>query len=148
MPTYLAFAIGLGATLVLASFLTPRSWWRRPNLRALAVLAGGTWGAGSLLLWLTQAPALAAAPPPASIATIAPASPQQGRSFHVFEDLNLREASGVDAKRIAVVPVGAVVTTTGLRDGDWWQVSATVGGKPVRGWASSLWLRRADEARR
>ncbi|HZV64514.1 MAG TPA: SH3 domain-containing protein [Telluria sp.] len=147
MPTYLAFAIGLGATLALASFLTPRSWWRRPNLCALAVLAGGTWGAGSLLLWFAQAPALAATPPPASIAA-APMPIQQGRSFRVFEDLNLRAASGVDAKRIAVVPTGAVVTTTGLRDGDWWQVGATVGGKPVRGWASSLWLRRADEMRR
>jgi hypothetical protein len=148
MPTYLAFAIGLGATLALASFLTPRSWWRRPNLRALAVLAGGTWGAGSLLLWLTQAPALAATPPAASIAAAASAPVPPARSFRVVEDLNLRAASGVDAKRLAVVPTGALVTTTGLRDGDWWQVSATVGGKPVRGWASSLWLRRADEVRR
>jgi hypothetical protein len=29
--------------------------------------------------------------------------------------------------------------------GDWWQVKASVDGKPVSGWASSLWLRRADE---
>lgn len=144
MPNYLAFALGLGVTLVLAAYLTPRSWWRRPNARALAVLAGGTWGAGTLLLWLTQTAAMATTPAAPAIAAVAPA----GRSYHVFEDLNLRAAGGVDAKRIAVVPVGSVVTATGVRDGDWWQVSASVGGKQVRGWASSLWLRRADEARR
>ncbi len=44
-----------------------------------------------------------------------------------------------------MVPAGTVVTTTGARDGDWWQVRAQVGGKEVRGWSSSLWLRRADE---
>ncbi len=30
---------------------------------------------------------------------------------------------------------------------DWWQVRATVDGEAVEGWASSLWLRRADEGR-
>ncbi|MDB5754006.1 MAG: bacterial domain protein, partial [Massilia sp.] len=47
-----AFAVGLALTLVLAAFLTPAHWWRRPNLRALAILAAGTWGIGSLLLGL------------------------------------------------------------------------------------------------
>jgi hypothetical protein len=47
------------------------------------------------------------------------------------------------------VPAGATVTTTGARDGDWWQVRATFGGAaPVEGWVSSLWLRRAEEAHR
>jgi hypothetical protein len=41
-----------------------------------------------------------------------------------------------------------MVTATGARDGDWWQVSAKVGGKPVSGWVSSLWLRRAEELKR
>ena len=45
-----AFALGLALTLVLAAFLTPRGWWRRPNLRALAILAAGTWSLGSLIL--------------------------------------------------------------------------------------------------
>jgi hypothetical protein len=37
------------------------------------------------------------------------------------------------------------VTASGKRRGDWWQVSAVVDGRRLDGWASSLWLRRADE---
>ena len=47
-----AFAAGLAITLFLAAYLTPREWWRRPNLRALLITVGGAWGFGSLLLWL------------------------------------------------------------------------------------------------
>lgn len=143
-----AFAIGLVATLVLAAFLTPASWWKRPNVRALAVLAAGTWGIGSLLLSMAPRPALATTPATAGIAAIRPAPLTAGRAYQVFEDLNLRAASGIGARRVAVVPVGAMVTTTGGRDGDWWEVSARVGGKQYSGWVSSLWLRRADEHRR
>ena len=144
-----AFVIGLAITLVLAAFLTPARWWRRLNLRALAVLVAGTWGIGSLLLWLAPAPAMATtASSIEGVAAIRPTSLAAGRSYRVFEDLNLRAASGTGARRVAVVPVGAVVTATGACDGDWWEVSARVGGKPVVGWASSLWLRRADERRR
>ncbi len=75
------------------------------------------------------------------------AAPGAGTSYRVHEDLNLRAAKGTGARRIAVVPAGSVVTATGHGDGDWWQVSTRVGGKEVRGWSSSLWLRRADEAR-
>jgi hypothetical protein len=53
----------------------------------------------------------------------------------------------VFARRVAVVPIGASVTATGERKGDWWQVSARVDGREVRGWVSSLWLRRPEEAR-
>jgi hypothetical protein len=140
-----AFAIGLAFTLVLAAFLTPRGWWQRPNVRALAVLAAGTWGIGSLLLWLAPAPAMAAAPATADVAAMRPATPTAGRTYHVFEHLNLRAASGTGTRRVAIVPAGAEVTATGERDGDWWQVSARVGGSTVTGWVSSLWLRRADE---
>jgi hypothetical protein len=144
-----AFVIGLAITLVLAAFLTPARWWRRPNLRALAVLVAGTWGIGSLLLWLAPAPAMATtAARIEDIGAIRPISLTSGRSYRVFEDLNLRAESGIAARRVAVVPVGAVVTATGGRNGDWWEVSARVGGKPVTGWVSSLWLRRADERRR
>ncbi len=143
-----AFAIGLVVTLVLAAFLTPGSWWKRPNVRALAILAAGTWGIGSLLLGLAPKPAMATTPATEGIAAIRPAPLTAGRAYHVFEDLNLRSASGISARRVAVVQVGAVVTATGTRDGDWWEVSAKVGGKPVTGWVSSLWLRRADEDRR
>ena len=142
-----AFVAGLAITLVLAAFLTPGRWWKRPNLRALAILVAGTWGIGSLMLWLAPAPAMASTPAVGAIAAARPASPGAGRTYHVFEDLNLRAASGTGSPRVAVVPVGAIVAATGARDGDWWEVSARVGGKQVTGWVSSLWLRRADEHR-
>lgn len=133
-----AFVLGLFVTLVLAAWLTPSRWWQRPTLRNLAIVGAGTWGIGSLLLALLDAPVMAAtASVPANTA----------RSYRVHEDLNLRAAIGTGAARIAVVPAGTVVTTTGVRDGDWWQVRTSVNGKPVQGWSSSLWLRRADEAK-
>ncbi|HEU4845927.1 MAG TPA: SH3 domain-containing protein [Burkholderiaceae bacterium] len=58
-----AFLAALVLTLFLASCLTPRQWWRRPNARALLVLVAGTWGFGSLILSLAPVPrALAQAP--------------------------------------------------------------------------------------
>ncbi|MES2759781.1 MAG: SH3 domain-containing protein [Pseudomonadota bacterium] len=142
-----AFAIGLLVTLVLAAFLTPARWWKRPNARALAVLVVGTWGIGSLLLWLAPKPVMAATPVVAGIAAIQPVAFSAERSYQVFEDLNLRAASGIGARRVTVVPTGATVTATGVREGDWWEVRTKVSGKQVTGWVSSLWLRRADEAR-
>lgn len=130
-----AVALGLVATLVLAAWLTPARWWRQLNARALAIVGLGTWGIASLVLWLAQAQ------------TPAMAMPNAGRSFTVYDDLNLRAEKGTGSKRIAVVPAGSVVTATGARDGDWWQLSAQVSGKEVRGWSSSLWLRRPDEGR-
>ena len=47
-----AYAISLALTLFLAAYLTPRSWWRRPNVRALLILCLGTWSLGSALLLL------------------------------------------------------------------------------------------------
>lgn len=142
-----AFAIGLVVTLVLAAFLTPASWWKRPNVRALAVLAVGTWGTGSVLLSMAPRPAMATTATE-SIASIGTAPPTAEHTYYVFEHLNLRSASGIGARRVTIVPVGAIVTTTGARDGDWWEVSARVSGKQFTGWVSSLWLRRADEHRR
>ncbi len=121
-----AFGFGLVVTLALAAWLTPARWWRQLNARALAIVGVGTWGIGTMVLALAQPPASPVA-------------------FRVYEDLNLRAAKGTDSARIAVVPAGSVVTTTGAHDGDWWQVSARVDGKEVRGWSSSLWLRRRDE---
>lgn len=142
---YAAFAAGLLATLVLASFLTPAHWWKRPNARALAVLVLGTWGIGSLLASQVAAPALAATPAAHGVAAPRPASQEQ--DYQVYRALNLRDSSGTGARRLAVVPAGATVTATGLRDGDWWQVRATVKGQQLRGWTSSLWLRRPGEGR-
>jgi hypothetical protein len=139
-------AAALAMTLILAAFLTPRHWWRRANARALAVLAGGT----ALFGYLFMLGASAWFPPsaPAHMAAITPAPVAVPvHTYRVFDDLNLRAGSGTGAARIAVVPGGANVTTTGRRDGDWWEVTATVAGRPVTGWASSLWLRRDDEGR-
>ncbi|MES2017206.1 MAG: SH3 domain-containing protein [Pseudomonadota bacterium] len=124
-----AVALGLVLTLMLAAWLTPSHWWRQLTLRNLSIVGLGTWAIASLVLALA----------PAQVAADA------GRSYRVHDDLNLRSDKGTASRRIAVVPAGTVVTTTGAPDGDWWQVRAQVGGKEVRGWSSSLWLRRADE---
>ena len=131
------------ATLALAARLTPAAWWRRPNARALAVLVLGTCAIGSALWWIARPP------PEAPLAAHAPGleTPLPGRSYRVADALNLRASNGVGARRMAVLPAGSVVTATGVREGDWWQVQATLDGERFEGWASSLWLRRADERR-
>jgi len=145
--TYIsAFGAALVLTLCACAWLTPRAWWRRPNARALGVLAAGTAAGGALLLALFGVPGtmpasveLAEAPLPANDVPVA------GAPYRVRDALNLRVAGGIGAERLLVVPGGARVIATGRRDGDWWQVRATLDGKDVEGWASSLWLRRADE---
>jgi hypothetical protein len=145
--TYIgAFGAALVLTLCACAWLTPRAWWRRPNVRALGVLAAGTAAGGALLLALFGLPGtmpasveLAEAPLTANDVPVA------GAPYRVRDALNLRVAGGIGAERLLVVPGGARVIATGRRDGDWWQVRATVDGKDVEGWASSLWLRRADE---
>jgi uncharacterized protein YgiM (DUF1202 family) len=138
-----AYAAGLCLTLVLAAWLTPRRWWRRPTGRALLLLAGGTWGLGSLMLPLFPVAAPGAA---AGLPLAASAAPVAGQSYRAHQDLNLRAGAGVNSARIAIVPSGAALTPTGVRQGDWWQVRANVDGRASVGWASSLWLRRAAEA--
>lgn len=155
-----AFAAGLLLTLFLAAYLTPRGWWKRPNARALLILVAGAWGFGSTILYLAHIkPAQAAEagpdytvplPPPPPPEPPATGGPQAtaliaGHPFQVHCYLNLRAAAGVHAPRIAVVPTGATVTPTGARDGDWWQIKATVDGRESVGWVSSLWLRRSGE---
>ncbi|KGF81974.1 hypothetical protein IA69_08520 [Massilia sp. JS1662] len=133
MTPWLVWGGALAATLVLAAWCTPRAWWRRPNLRALAVVAGGTLGFGLLFCALL---------PPAPVA-VAAVSPAAGARYRVVDDLNLRSDRGVRAARMRVLPAGTIVSTTGATDGDWWRVR--VEGSGVEGWASSLWLRRTDE---
>ncbi|KQQ89279.1 SH3 domain-containing protein [Massilia sp. Leaf139] len=137
------FGAALLATLALAARCTPAAWWRRPNARALAVLVLGTGLiGGALWLWL--------APPAAPIAALAAPDrdlPHAGRSYRVADALNLRAEHGIGAKRVLVLPAGALVQVTGRRDGDWWQVVHQSDGERYEGWASSLWLRRADERR-
>lgn len=134
-------AAALALTLCACAWLTPRSWWRRPNLRALALLALGTAVIGAALH-----AALGGRAAPAVQAASRPDAPTAGASYRVREALNLRAHAGVGAPRLAVVPAGARLVASGRRDGDWWQVRAVVDGHPVEGWASSLWLRRGDEA--
>ncbi|WP_020653210.1 SH3 domain-containing protein [Massilia niastensis] len=141
-----AYGAGLALTLCACAWLTPRAWWRRPNLRALGLLAAGTAALGAALAALfVDAPAapaaLAAAPPPSA----QPAIPVAGARYRTHDALNLRAAVGVNAPRLAVVPAGSRIVATGRSQGDWWQVRATVGSRDLEGWASSLWLRRADE---
>jgi len=137
-----AFAAGLVITLFLAAYLTPHSWWRRPNARALLITVGGAWAIGSLILYaLPGKPAMAA--PTGALPQAA--EPIAGQPFQVHRDLNLRATAGVDAPRLLIVPAGATVTPTGMRSGDWWQIKASVAGRDSTGWVSSLWLRRSGE---
>lgn len=146
-----AFAAGLALTWCLCAWLTPRRWWRRPNLRALTISAAGAWGFGSLIfsaIPVAAVPAAASATMPGAAAgsTAAPGTAiESGSAFQVHRDLNLRSTAGVDAPRLLTVPAGATVVATGRRHGDWWQVTATVEGHERTGWASSLWLRRSAE---
>ncbi|MFM9434513.1 uncharacterized protein YgiM (DUF1202 family) [Janthinobacterium sp. CG_23.3] len=138
-----AYAAGLCLTLILAAWLTPRRWWRRPTARALLLLAGGTWGLGSLMLPLFPVTVTA---PGGSPSVNPAAAPVASQAYRAHQDLNLRAGAGVNSARIATIPAGAALTPTGVRDGDWWQVSVNVDGHASVGWASSLWLRRAAEA--
>lgn len=144
-----AYAGGLAATLVLACYLTPSRWWRRPTLRNLGIVTLGTWGIGALLLTAfggtgpATAAASVAAPPSAALA--APAEVPVHAPFRVHRGLNLRSAAGTNAGRLATIPAGTLVVATGIRAGDWWQIRAEYDGKTLTGWASSLWLRRQAE---
>jgi hypothetical protein len=149
-----AFGLGLVLTLVLANWLTPQHWWRRPTARNLALAGGGTLAFGALFAALfaawfaTPRPATPPAAMPASLATLRPAHPMPAAPalrYRVVEDLNLRAARATGAPRLAVLPAGTLVQRTGAVDGDWWQVRAHLKGRQVEGWTSSLWLRRVDE---
>jgi hypothetical protein len=131
---WLALAWLCGAwllTLVLAAFLTPRAWWRRPNLRALAlaVLALGTCSAP-----VRGAPAVAArrGPPRRGRAASSAGCRHRRCSYRVVDDLNLRAATGVRRAAPAVLPPAPWCSATGAVDGDWWQVSARVEGERSR----------------
>jgi hypothetical protein len=132
--------VGLALTLCACAWLTPRSWWRRPNLRALGALSLGTAAIAAALYAFVNDPAA-----PAPMAAAVPDAPKAGTRYRVHDGLNLRIEAGVGARRLAVVPAGSRLVATGRHDGDWWQVRAVVNGREVEGWASSLWLRRSDE---
>jgi hypothetical protein len=142
-----AFGFALALTLVLACWLTPRRWWRRPTARNLALVGGGTLAFGILFthslahLLVPRVPA--ATPVPARPLALAAAQPAP--RYRVIEDLNLRSAKATGAPRLAILPAGTLVEPTGALDGDWWQVRARLKGRQVEGWTSSLWLRRVDE---
>lgn len=68
----LCYGAGLALTLALAARLTPASWWRRPTVRGLAIVAGGTWLCGSALALATgsAAPAATSAAMPTAASAI------------------------------------------------------------------------------
>jgi hypothetical protein len=140
-----AYALGLVLTLVLASFLTPAHWWRRPTARGLAVLGGGTWAIGALLLMLSSAAVAPTLPVDVPAQHLVAMAPDAGQRYRVHRDLNVRSGAGVRAARQAVVPAGEIVTFTGIHEGDWWQIRYDSGAGSRSGWASSLWLRRTSE---
>ena len=154
-----AFATGLVITLFLAAYLTPNQWWRRANARALMIMVVGAWGFGSLILYAVQGTRPVAAGTlegaanrsspdmrtAASSPTPLPPELITGKPFQVHRDLNVRTAAGVHAARLITVPAGATVTPTGVREGDWWQVTTGAAGREQTGWVSSLWLRRGGE---
>lgn len=157
-----AYGAGLAMTLVLASYLTPRNWWRRPTARGLAILLGGTWAFGALLMHafgtplpantLAGAAPLSVGVPDARAAANAQALAAAwsgddipGQPFRVHRALNLRADPSTSAERLGTVRAGTMVTPTGKRRGDWWQVTAETDGREQTGWASSLWLRRKYE---
>lgn len=137
-----ACALGLLLTLVLAAWLTPRRWWRRPTAANLALAGGGA--LAFAFLFVTLRPAEAPRAAGSLAAEVGPAL-----RYRVIEDLNLRAARATGAPRLAVLPAGTLVTPVGMggpaHGGDWLRVRATVKGRAVEGWTSSLWLRRVDE---
>jgi hypothetical protein len=149
LPLPLAAAIypaALLVTLVLAAYCTPRRWWRQLNLRAIAVTLGGTLLFAQLFShWLLPAHAASGDSGTARQSGAAAGSTAMAQPFIVHHDLNLRYAAGVQATRMRTIPARALVTPTGPRQGDWWQISACSGGQCSTGWVSSLWLRRSEE---
>jgi len=141
--TLLAYCAALVLSLALAAWLTPRAWWRRANARAIAVLAGGTLLFGALFGTLVDA--VFRQPETAGVAQAPGQLPVAGQRYRAWDYLNLRADVGVGAPRLATLVPGTRVTASGRHQGDWWQVSAVVDGRMREGWASSLWLRRADE---
>lgn len=151
MPV-LCYGAGLALTLALAARLTPAAWWRRPTVRGIAIVAGGTWLCGSVLALAAGAAAPAApasagarqaqafAPPALPRAPDAPIPP-----FRVYRSVNLRAGPDVGSARLSVIPAGAQLTPTGQRHGDWWQVRTDGGARQQTGWVSSLWLRQLAE---
>jgi hypothetical protein len=145
----LGLLLSLVLSLVLAGCLTPRRWWRRPTAGNLALVGGGTLAFGMffapLLPSLLPAAMPRAAAPAARMPALAAAPGAPTQHYRVIDHLNLRAAKATGAPRLTVLPAGTLVTPTGATDGDWWQVRARLHGREVEGWASSLWLRRADE---
>ncbi|MCG2584528.1 SH3 domain-containing protein [Massilia sp. TS11] len=135
--------------LLLAGLFTPRAWWRRPTLANLALLGGLSLLIAGLWTAWPRAPAARPAPALAAAAT-APAAtpPARLRALRVERALNLRAAPQVEAVRLAVLPPGSEVRLSGARQGDWRELEAEVDGQTLRGWSSSLWLRRAEELAR
>lgn len=149
----LCYGAGLALTLALAARLTPAAWWRRPTVRGIAIVTGGTWLCGSVLALAAGSamPATSATSATSVVPTaLASTAPRQAADssiapFRVYRSLNLRAGPDVASTRVAVLPAGAQLTPTGRRHGDWWQVRTDDGARQQTGWVSSLWLRQLAE---
>lgn len=138
----LTFICLAGAVLALlsAALCTPRRWWQRPTvLGASLLLACSAAYAGGLWHWLAKTQPLSPILVAEKLTAPKPSAPRE--FFRVQQALHLRSSSATRAPLLARLPANQIVQTTGLREGDWWQVCSRSG----LGWVSSLWLRRMDE---
>lgn len=78
----------------------------------------------------------------APVAASNSATVEPNGNYRTTHRLNLREAPGTAAPRIAVIAQGETLAYDGAREGDWWRMRTAAG---QIGWSSSLWLRRPEE---
>lgn len=164
----LCCTLGMLLALPLLAVATPRRWWQRPSMGNGLLLLGTC----ALLAWLLSqlaqtgrnntAAALdgpqVASRPSASVAasnsaagnqdvqdTPPAASSSAAGWYRVHQALHLRSGASTSSRVVRLLPAGSWVWRSGeqqaAQDGDWWLVCQD----GQRGWASSLWLRRADE---
>lgn len=119
-----------------------------PNPLLVTTGRSNTTQAGEIYVELALAGAAPASPPtPTYWAVLSalrlgpPGNFAPGQLYRVRQHLSVREAPGVDGKRIAIFLAGSTVTALGDKDGDWWKIRQGT----TEGWVSSLWLRRVDE---
>lgn len=82
---------------------------------------------------------------PVSRPSDAHAIAEAGDTFRADQLLNIRSGPGVDHGMVARVQQDDLVTLTGVRHGEWWQVKHTHRAVTTTGWVFSLWLRRFSE---
>lgn len=150
--TVAVYFAGVLLMLLILTAFTPRRWWIQPTLLGMiAIVGGGILAGGGLLVagqhfapvWFGDTLTVANAVKPGIASNDAnkavdSSALQPGTNYRLRHSLNLRRTPGVDGELLAVLPADAVVSPTGIHNGDWWQVKA----EKQEGWLSSLWLTR------